>query len=176
VAEGTKAKAPFYVLCHHSTVHYNALPPIIAQDIRDKMISRFRSYLWNQLQLGQPNHVRAHRTVQSMSGMSIASSVTKASKERDVFGKVDLDLGQDDDAHDPDVGHNDSCQDDSCHDDSGHDDSGHDYSGHDDSGHDDSGHDDWGHDDPCHDDSHESHDLGAVGEAWLLWDMGIVNT
>jgi hypothetical protein len=81
-AEGTKAKAPFYVLGHHSTVYYNVLPPIIAQDIRDKMISHFRSYLWNQLQqLGQPNHVRAHRTVQSMSGMSIASSVTKAGKE-----------------------------------------------------------------------------------------------
>ena len=50
-----QAKPCFSLLWHHSTIYQAALPPIIPEDVQEKMISHFRSYLCNQLlQLGAP--------------------------------------------------------------------------------------------------------------------------
>ena len=75
------------VLGFHNTVYYVTLPPVVPPNVRDEMISRFQGYLCNQLsQLMQPPIWRkAHRSTQSSSGVSVASSVTPEGKNRDVF-------------------------------------------------------------------------------------------
>ena len=65
-----QAKPRFSALGHHSTIYYVALPPIIPQDVRDKMISRFRGYLCDQLRrLVRParNDIR-HQSTPSLLG------------------------------------------------------------------------------------------------------------
>ena len=50
-----QVKPHFFLPGHHSTVYDVVLPPILPQNVRDKMISRYRGYLCNQLrQLVQP--------------------------------------------------------------------------------------------------------------------------
>ena len=67
----------FSVLGYHSTIYDVALPPILPQDVHDKMISRYRGYLCNQLrQLAQPaNDMKTH-----------PSPLSCSQEERAVFG------------------------------------------------------------------------------------------
>ena len=87
-----QSKPVFSVAGNHDTVYYVALPPIIPRDILNKMISRFRGYLCHLVQqLAQPaNNTKTHRSTQSSSGASVASSVTKEGKEQQVFAGTDI--------------------------------------------------------------------------------------
>ena len=84
---------PFWTQGHHSTIYYIALPPTIPPHVQDEMLKRYRDYLCQELRhLVEPKKfVKMHRTVQSSSAASVASSVTEEGKEREVFGD---DLGQ----------------------------------------------------------------------------------